>query len=549
MKNNFSQTTITLILSFLFTLFYNVTFFNKTVAFYPASEGNYLFLLSLFFVLFLVTNLVFSVLIFLFNPLSVFIKKNTIFKSFFFLVLFLSMLVSYVMNSYGTVVDDTMLLNIFKTDLQESIDLLSWSLLGYFLVLFILPSVLLYKVRINYKAVPADLLDRLKIIGISILLIFAILFSFGKNYASFFREHKPLRYYTNPTYWIYSLGKYGGSAFKNPNKSLEALGRQSIIPISDTDRELIILVVGETARRDRFSLNGYEKETNPLLKKENVVSFTNVTSCGTSTAISVPCMFSNFKRADFDVEKGNFTENLLDVLSHTKDVEVLWRDNNSSSKGVANRVRYEDFKESTTNTVCDIECRDVGMIVGLQDFINKTTKKDIIIVLHQMGNHGPAYYKRYPKEFEKFKPVCKTNELEKCSNEEISNAYDNAILYTDYFLSSVIQLLKSNSGKFNTGMIYLSDHGESLGENGVYLHGLPYMMAPKEQKEVPMIMWFGGRMEEETDYIGLRKRINVPYSHDNLFHTTLGMFEIESSVYDPNLDILNGIHFHKKNKK
>jgi lipid A ethanolaminephosphotransferase len=373
-----------------------------------------------------------------------------------------------------------------------------------------------------------------------------MLFANGKFYASFFREQKPLRYYTNPTYWIYSMGKFGSSFFKNPNQVLQALGRESVIPAHDLDRDLIILVVGETARRDRFSLNGHQNETNPLLKKEDAVSFTNVTSCGTSTAISVPCMFSHFGRNKFSVDDANSTENLLDVLSHTKDVSILWRDNNSDSKGVASRIQYEDYKSAATNSICDPECRDEGMLVGLQDYIDKAKEKDILIVLHQMGNHGPAYYKRYPKKFEIFTPVCQTSELEKCTNEEIGNAYDNAILYTDFFLSKVISLLKDNSVKFSTSMLYISDHGESLGENGIYLHGLPYMMAPDVQKEVAMIMWFGGKMAKETDYVSLKKILNVPYSHDNVFHTVLGMMEVESSAYKPELDILHGIHVQPK---
>jgi lipid A ethanolaminephosphotransferase len=182
------------------------------------------------------------------------------------------------------------------------------------------------------------------------------------------------------------------------------------------------------------------------------------------------------------------------------------------------------------------------MLVGLQEYVDQVKTKDIFIVLHQMGNHGPAYFKRYPKKFEIFKPVCKTNELDKCTNEEIGNAYDNAILYTDYFLAKVISFLKLNSNKFNTAMLYVSDHGESLGENGVYLHSLPYLMAPKEQIEVPMIMWFGGKMLEETSQIKLNRILGFPFSHDNIFHTVLGMMEVKSSAYDANKDILHGIH-------
>ena len=542
MKFKFSQNQLTLIISLFFVLFYNLAFFSKTLAIYPFDLHNIFFLISLVIILVSTTNLMLNLLLLIMNTLLKLVRLKVIYKRFFIVVFFLAMCAASVMDSYSIVIDDTMLLNVLKTDAKESLDLVTVKLFFYIVLLFVVPVSLLYKVRLQEVLYKRELFLKIKTISISLVVVLVMVISFGKFYASFLREHKPLRYYTNPTYWIYSMGKFGGSFFKNPNRTLEALGRNSVISKQDIDRELVILIVGETARRDRFSLNGNKNETNPLLKKENILSFTNTTSCGTSTAISVPCMFSNFGRAKFNTEDAYSTENLLDVLSHTKNVNILWRDNNSDSKGVAIRGKYEDFKSSSTNTVCDSECRDVGMLVGLQKHINEVKENDILIVLHQMGNHGPAYYKRYPKEFEIFKPVCKTSDLAKCSNEEIVNAYDNAILYTDYFLSKVIELLKENSTNFNTAMLYVSDHGESLGENGIYLHGLPYMMAPKEQKDIAMIMWFGGEMESETNYVLLKERLKDPYSHDNVFHTILGMFEVESSVYKPEMDILNGVH-------
>jgi lipid A ethanolaminephosphotransferase len=545
MKFKISQVKLTFLLSLFFTIFYNFTFFKKTLSVYPLNFQNTFFIVSLFLVLVLTLNFVFNILLLVLNLITRLLRLKVFYKRFFLVIFFFATLAAYVMDSYSVVIDETMLLNVLKTDAHESLDLLSWTLLLYFIFLFLIPVIALYKLKVEEGLLRSETMTRFKASLISFILIFLLILSFGKFYATFLREQKPLRYYVNPTYWIYSIGKFGSSFLKNPNRIMEVIGKGSTIPLKDQDRELIILVVGETARRDRFSLNGYSKETNPLLKKENVISFDNATSCGTSTAISVPCMFSNFGRSNFNVDNANSTENLLDVLSHTKDVNVLWRDNNSDSKGVALRVKYEDFKSSTVNTICDSECRDEGMLVGLQEYINNVKEKDILIVLHQMGNHGPAYYKRYPKKFEIFKPVCRTSELGKCTNEEIGNAYDNAILYTDYFLSNIISLLKVNSTKFSTAMIYVSDHGESLGENGIYLHGLPYMMAPKEQKEIAMIMWFGGEMEKQTNYVILRENSKKPYSHDNIFHTILGTMEVESSVYLKELDILNGVHIQK----
>jgi lipid A ethanolaminephosphotransferase len=343
---------------------------------------------------------------------------------------------------------------------------------------------------------------------------------------------------------MYSIGNYINKSINSGPIVLKEVGKDAKVTKIENEHEekteLIIMVVGEAARANRFSLNGYEKETNPLLKQEEIYNFPNMYSCGTSTAESVPCMFSIFDKTDYDYKKGISTENIIDVLKHTKDIEILWRDNNSDSKGVALRVDFEDYRTSEKNTICDNgECRDEGMLVGLEEYIKKNKGKDILIVLHQMGNHGPAYYKRYPKEFEKFTPVCKTNQLENCTQEEVSNGYDNAILYTDYFLSKVINFLKPYSNDYETAMLYMSDHGESLGENGLYLHGLPYFMAPDEQKHIGSLMWFGeGSIKDDIDTQKLTTYKDNQFSHDNLFHTLLGLFEVETDVYKKDMDIL-----------
>ena len=323
------------------------------------------------------------------------------------------------------------------------------------------------------------------------------------------------------------------------------VGVDAAIPASDVDRELIIMVIGEAARADRFSLNGYQRETNPRLRQKNAISFTNFWACGTSTAVSVPCMFL------LDGESKSpalikTQENLLDVLQRSK-VNVLWRDNNSDSKGVASRVPYQDFKSPKVNPVCDTECRDEGMLVGLQSYIDSHPTGDIFIVLHQMGNHGPAYFRRYPPEFEQFKPACKDSDLNRCSREEIGNAYDNAILYTDHFLAKAIELLEKNDSKFETALLYVSDHGESLGENGLYLHGLPKAIAPNAQLHIPAVMWFGSNFHE-VNLQALRIKSKIRYTHNNVFHTVLGLLEIKSAIYRPDMDILDKARFPEKSR-
>ena len=448
------------------------------------------------------------------------------------------------MNSYHIVVDESMLRNILQTNMHESMDLLTIKQVLYFLLFGVLPSFFIYKSKIEYKSFKTELWLKVKLILISLIIIVGSIFIFSKHYTSFIREHKPLRYSINPTYWIYSIGKYINLTFTSGEIIVKPIGTDARVVEIDNDiddhPELVIMVVGEAARADHFSLNGYEKETNPLLKKENIINFSNMYSCGTSTAESVPCMFSIFDKSDYSYKKGISTQNILDVLTHTKEISILWRDNNSDSKGVALRVIYEDYKTPKNNTICDNgECRDEGMLVGLDKYIEDQKGKDILIILHQMGNHGPAYYKRYTKDFEQFKPVCKTNQLEQCSSNEISNAYDNAILYTDYFLSKTINFLKKYDKTHETAMIYMSDHGESLGEHGIYLHGLPYFMAPDAQTHIGALMWFGDEMKKDINSEKINHNSDKEYSHDNLFHTLLGIFEVHTDVYKKDMDILN----------
>ncbi len=518
-----------LAVSLFFTLFANLTFFRQVIAVYPFSEGYYFFIFTVFVNLLAAFIIIFNLIIpkhrYLFKPLLIFFLLTT-------------SITSYFLDSLGIVFDTKIITNILETNLHEAIDLLGLKLLAYFLVLGVLPSIFIFFIKIPDLSFKQELKNRLKFISGAALISLTLYASAGKNYASFFREHKPLRYYTNPTYYTYSVGKFISDHYQYREPAFTKLGEDSKIKTGDVERELVIMVVGETARADRFSLNGYTKETNPELKKESLISFKNMSSCGTSTSVSVPCMFSNLTRANFSENRVRTTENLLDLLMHTKNVEILWRDNNYSSKGVADRVPYQDFTSRKLNPVCDVECRDEGMLYKLQEYVDSRIQKDVFIVLHQMGNHGPAYYKRYPQEFEKFKPVCKTNELDKCTNEEISNTYDNAILYTDYFLAKVIAFLKHNSEKFETALLYVSDHGESLGEKGVYLHSLPYLIAPKEQTNVAAILWLEDSLKQEFDPNGLNKLADANLSHDNIFHTILGLFEIETTTYRKDLDIL-----------
>lgn len=506
--------------------FYNYYFFKKVVSVYSVSVFP-LQIISVYIVLTLVILLLLQL-----------VNFKSLLKPMLILLIFIASVSSHFIDHFGVPIDKTMIQNILSSDFKEAKDLLSFSLFTRIFFMAFVPSLILYRLGLTFLPFKQQLLNNFKKICLCLLGIFLIGISQGKFFASFLREHKELRYFTNPTYAIFSATKFMLTNSIIKDEKIIEIGTDAIVPKTDHERDLIILVLGETARSDRFSLNGYRKKTNPNLEKESVVSFTNFYSCGTSTAESLPCLFSNFGADHYERDLTLHTENILDVLKHTGDVRILWRDNNSDSKGVALRIPYQDFQTPENNPLRDTECRDEGMLSNLQQFINNTKEKDILIVLHQMGSHGPAYYKRYPKSFEKFTPACHSIELSECTMDEINNAYDNTILYTDYFLGKVINLLKANTKTFETAMLYVSDHGESLGENGIYLHSMPRFIAPVEQVKIPAIFWFGESILEDIDVEKVKRKSHERYSHDYIFHTLLGLFEVKTKIYNPDFDLI-----------
>lgn len=527
MSRSISRLELILITVCFFVLFDNFTFFRKVVEVYPLSWENSGFLISTALVLGALMMVVFTLL-----------SNRYVLKPMLIVLIFISAFTNYFMQTYNVIIDKTMIQNMVETNVDESLDLLNLKMALYGFFLGVIPAWLVYKAPMKYGSFKQELLSTLKGVVIALVVMVSLLLSFSKFYTSFFRENKPLRFYTNPTFYLHSAGAYVFEKFYKHDATILPLGEDAKQKkVEGEKRKLTIMVVGEAARANRFSLNGYERQTNPFLAKEEIVNLSNVSSCGTSTAISVPCMFSHLQRSNYSDHVAKQTENVIDIIKRSG-ASVLWRDNNSDSKGVAIRVAYEDYRSPKNNTICDEECRDEGMLVGLQEYIN-AQKGDILIVLHQMGNHGPAYYKRYPKAYERFMPACQTNQVEQCTTEEIGNAYDNAILYTDYFLSKTIGFLKANDEAFQTALIYMADHGESLGEKGLYLHGIPYFMAPSDQTHVGALMWFGEHTKKRINVEELRSKANESYSHDNLFYTLLGVMGVETAVYDAKKDILN----------
>ncbi|VVM42696.1 Phosphoethanolamine transferase EptA [Pseudomonas fluorescens] len=453
-----------------------------------------------------------------------------------------SSLVAYFMSQYGVMIDAGMFRNVTETNVTEVRDLLSPGLLWHIALLGVLPSLILFKAPVAYRTWPRELAARLALVCIAAVLVGVVAWSNYQGLASLFRNHHELRLMVVPSNIIGATAGYLREQVASAREPFAKVGddaHRSPAALAHRRPSLTVLVVGESARADNFGVLGYGRDTTPQLARQaGVIAFPNVHSCGTETAVSVPCMFSNLGRKDYNASKVQNREGLLDVLVRAG-VDVHWRDNQSGCKGVCDRVGIEDVSKATDPALCaHSECRDEILLLGLDAYIDNL-QRDTVLVLHQMGSHGPEYFKRYPKAFERFTPVCQSNALNDCSQDSIVNAYDNTIVYTDHVLSSLIDVLRRHQNKVDTAMVYLSDHGESLGEFNLYLHGTPYLFAPEQQKHIGMLAWFSAGYEQD---VGLNSHClelarTQPLSQDNLFHSILGLLDVQTGVYQPDLDM------------
>ncbi len=451
---------------------------------------------------------------------------------------------SYFLDQYGTAIDWSMVQNIVQTDSRESAELLSEGMIGTIVCLGLLPACAIFLVDWRFPSVQRQAAINLGMAGSAFALSALLIWIMFKTLAPPLREHRELRFLLTPTNYIQAVSGYYKRKWSAPLvvTPLGTDAAKGALWRGVTRRSVTVMVVGETARAANFSLNGYARQTNPeLAQVAGLINFSNMRSCGTATAVSLPCVFSALGRHGYSDSKAQRQQGLLDVVQHAG-IDVLWLDNNSGCKGVCDRVVFKDVSAPVPgDALCnDEECFDERLLRDLPGII-RNARNDSLIVLHQKGSHGPAYWKRYPERFKVFEPVCETNELAKCSRESIIAAYDNSILYTDHVLKEVIDLLAQSSveGNVDTSLIYFSDHGESLGENNMYLHGAPYVIAPREQRHVPFMLWLsdGFRRRFKIDQRCLAARADQEFNHDYIFHSTLGMLGISTAVYNPKLDL------------
>ena len=532
-RPSLSLTSWLLLVSVYISVCLNVAFYNQVMRVLPLdSTRNVLVFISMPFVAFSVINIVLT--------LASFLWLHRLLACVFILV---AASAQYFIMTYGIVIDRSMIANIVDTTPAESFALMTPQML----LTLGLSGILAAFIACWIKITPAPSRLRSGLIRganvlVSVLIILLIAALFYKDYASLFRNNKELVKSLSPSNSIVaSWSWYSHQRLAHlPLVRIGEDAHRTPLMQQGERKNMTILIVGETSRAENFSLNGYPRDTNPRLAKDNVVYFPNTASCGTATAVSVPCMFSDMPRKHYDEELAQHQEGLLDVIQRAG-INVLWNDNDGGCKGACDRVPHQNMTALNLPGQCiNGECYDEVLFHGLEDYINNL-QGDGVIVLHTIGSHGPTYFNRYPPQFRKFTPTCDTNEIQTCSQEQLVNTYDNTLVYVDYIVDKAINLLKAHQDKFTTSLVYLSDHGESLGDNGVYLHGLPYAIAPDVQKQVPMLLWLSEDYQKRygVDQSCLQKQAATQhYSQDNLFSTMLGLTGVQTSYYQATDDIL-----------
>lgn len=503
LKNNLKITHFVLLLSVANFLFFHLPFYNFVFENVAYKSFNGVLLISSLVVLMLVLN---AFVFYLFYFLSNYVGKLLL--VFFFIG---NAIALYFVNTYSVIIDESMIGNVFNTNYEESSSFFSFKLVLYVVLLGIIPSILIIKAKI----IKVTLKKFLTTSALILTFVGVLVFANASNWLWIDKNSKTLGGLAMP--WSYAVNTPLYFIHKNKKNEKEILLPNAVI--KDNKKSVVVLVIGESARSQNFSLYGYEKNTNPLLSQTSNLYHFNATSCATYTTAGVKCILEHENTGDL--------YEILPNYLYRNNVDVIWKTTNWGEPPVHIK-EFLDKKILTAN--CEgAHCQyDEILLAGLKERILASTKDKILIVLHTSTSHGPTYSQKYPPQFETFKPVCNSVELGNCSHQELINAYDNTIVYTDYILHRVIENLKELTD-FNSTMLFVSDHGESLGEKNLYMHGLPMSIAPKEQYDIPFIVWVSNNSKQ------LKPNESVTQNH--VFHSVLNFLAIESPVYKEEMNI------------
>lgn len=493
-----------LLISALNFLFFHFPFFKFVFNNVDHKSLNGINIMISLAVLVLIANAFFFFLIFF---LSRFVGKFLV--TIFFIV---NAIAVYFVNTYSVIIDESMVGNVLNTNYAESSSFVSVKLFLYIILLGILPAI--YVIRAKIVTVPVKRF--LVVISLTLVVMLAIAFANAANWLWIDKNSKTLGGLAMP--WSYTVNLSLFYVHKHQENEKEILLPDAII--KDNQKSVVVLVIGESARSENFSLYGYSKNTNPLLSKMTDLHHFNATSCATYTTAGVKCILEHENTGDL--------YEILPNYLYRNGVDVTWRTTNWGEPPVhiKNYLNKEALMKDCKGEGCNY---DEVLLNNLPAQIRSSTKNKVLIVLHTSTSHGPEYSTKYPPRFETFKPVCNSVELSKCSHDELVNAYDNTINYTDYILSKLIQDLKQLK-EYKTAMIFISDHGESLGEKNLYMHGLPLSLAPKQQYDIPFIVWTSDNSLKQI-------KPDNTLTQNYVFHSVLNFLGVQSPVYKEEMNI------------
>ncbi len=498
LKNNNKLIKIVLKISLINLLLYHIPFFKFVVNNLDFSSfSGILTIINLAVLAVTLNGLIFYIL---------FIISVAFGKIVLILFFNINAIAIYFINTYQVMIDKTMIGNIFNTNFEEASSFFSFGLIINTILLGVFPSIIISKIKVNKEPLKKSLI----IISSTFLFILAFIYANSSNWLWIDKNSKTLGSLVMPWSYVVNTNRYFYHKSQENKKEI-LLPRATV---KNQKKSIVVLVIGESARSKNFSLYGYKKNTNPLLSNiKNVFSF-NSKSCATYTTAGVKCI----------LEHKNTTE-LYEILPNylfRNNIEVIWKTTNWGEPPVHIKKFYR--RDELLKNCIGEKCQyDELLLNGLSQQILESKKNKILIILHTSTSHGPSYDKKYPKKFNKFMPVCTSVELSKCTKEELINAYDNTIVYTDYILASLINKLQ-NIKQYSSAMFFVSDHGESLGEKNLYMHGIPASIAPEEQLDIPFIIWLSDNSKKLKN--------NKTVSQHHVFHSILDFLDIESSIFN-----------------
>ena len=414
--------------------------------------------------------------------------------------------------TYGVIIDATTIENVFNTRYSEASGFFSWSLWLCILGLGVLPALYcLWQPVVYGKA------KKLAVCCGSSLAVVLVIALMHIGQTLWISQHDTeLGGLLQPWSYLVNTCRVLSSQHDEQVEEIKLADGQ----ITDHEKAVVVLVIGESARKANFQLYGYQRDTNPLLSKQEGLKVYQANACATYTTAGTKAILE-------PIDSGDLYE-LLPNYAFRTGVDVSWRTYNWGEPPI-------HIDEYLTDVDLGKMYPDVNrdydgiLFAGLRERILSSKKDKVLIILHTSTSHGPKYADKCPKEFHVYQPV-----------DNLVNAYDNTIRYTDFLLDGLINTLRGLTD-WHTAMIFISDHGESLGENNMFMHGLPMKLAPKEQYEIPFLVWTSDNFRRYKPTAQSQEapagELPALLEQHYIFHSVLDLLSIQSPAYNEKFDI------------